>query len=187
MAKKSTPKNAAGTTPYATRIDLAEGTRQKLIALLNQTLADTFDLYAQTKQAHWNVKGKDFYQLHLLYDELAAKLLEPADLLAERVVLLGGYARGTVRMAAEHSRISAFPSLDDGADPRYLDTLADRWAEYAKHIREDERQADKIGDPATTDLYDQITHIADRGLWFIEGHVQRYEGGLPGGGADPAA
>lgn len=189
MAKKNpgTSQNTVVATPYATRIDLSEEQRHELIALLNQTLADTFDLYAQTKQAHWNVKGKDFYQLHLLYDELAEKLLEPADLVAERVVLLGGYARGTVRMAAEQSRISAFPSLDDAADPRYLETLADRWAEYAKHIREDEHKAAETGDPATTDLYDQITHIADRGLWFVEGHIQRYEGGLPGGGADPAS
>ena len=187
MADNNGTSNKAITaTPYTTRIDLGEDKRHDLIALLNQTLADTSDLYSQTKQAHWNVKGKDFYQLHLLYDELAEKLEEPADLVAERVVLLGGYARGTVRMAAEQSRISPFPSLDDGADPRYLETLADRWAEYAKHIREDNGKADEIGDPATTDLYDQITHIADRGTWFIEGHLQRYDGGLSDGGADPS-
>ena len=179
--------DAVTATPYSTRLDLSEEKRHKLIALLNQTLADTSDLYSQTKQAHWNVKGKDFYQLHLLYDELAEKLEEPADLVAERVVLLGGYARGTVRMAAEHSRITPFPSLENGADPRYLETLADRWAEYAKHIREDNETSDEIGDPATTDLYDQITHIADRGTWFIEGHLQRYNGGLPDGGADPTS
>lgn len=191
MATKSNGKKAAVATPYSTRIDLSEAKRQKLIGLLNQTLADTSDLYSQTKQAHWNVKGKDFYQLHLLYDELAEKLEEPADLLAERVSLLGGYARGTVRMAAADSRISPFPGADkdhDGPDdPSFMNTLADRWAEYAKHIREDDEKADEIGDPATTDLYDQITHIADRGLWFIEAHMQRYNGGLPNDGADPEA
>jgi starvation-inducible DNA-binding protein len=179
-------QDAVVATPYATRLDLSEEKRHKLIALLNQTLADTADLYSQTKQAHWNVKGRDFYQLHLLYDELAEKLEEPMDLAAERVVLLGGYARGTVRMAAEHSRIKPFPSLDDDdVDTNYLETLADRWAQYAHYIREDDKAADDIGDPATTDLYDEITHIADRGTWFIEGHLQRYSGGLPDGGADP--
>ena len=175
--------------PYATRNDLSEDQRHKLAALLNQTLADTADLYSQTKQAHWNVKGRDFYQLHLLYDELAEKLEEPLDLVAERVVLLGGYAYGTVRMAAQTSRISPFPGADvdhDGSDdPSFMSTLADRWAEYAKHIRADDDTADEIGDPGTTDLYDQITHIADRGLWFIEAHTQRYRGGLVQDGADP--
>ena len=190
MATKTSASKAsnskAAATPYKTRIDLSEQKRHKLIALLNQSLADTFDLFSQTKQAHWNVKGKDFYQLHLLYDDLAEKLEEPADLLAERVALLGGYARGTVRMAAKDSRITGFPGLDDkDVDPNYLETLADRWAEYAQHIREDSLKADDLEDPGTADLYDQITHVADRGLWFIEAHVQRYHGGLPGGGADP--
>ncbi|HEX8299225.1 MAG TPA: DNA starvation/stationary phase protection protein Dps [Rubricoccaceae bacterium] len=170
--------------PYKTRIDLDEDTRQQLVALLNQTLANTSDLYSQTKQAHWNVKGRDFYQLHLLYDELAEKLEEPLDLVAERIVLLGGYAHGTVRMAAATSGISPWPGPDD-ADPSFLMTLADRWAEYARHIREADEKADEIGDPATVNLYDEITNIADRGLWFIEGHMQRYAGGLVKGGADP--
>ncbi|GAB5537558.1 MAG: DNA starvation/stationary phase protection protein Dps [Rubricoccaceae bacterium] len=179
----------AAQTPYTTRIGIEEDTRQELAALLNQTLADAFDLYSQTKQAHWNVKGKDFYPLHLLYDELAEKLEEPADLVAERVVLLGGYAFGTVRMAAEMSRISPFPGADqdedNAGDPSFLTTLADRWAEFSQNVRADHARSEDLGDPGTTDLYDQLTHIADRGLWFIEGHLQRYSGGLEHGGADP--
>ena len=66
-----------------------------------------------------------------------------------------------------------------------MNTLADRWAEYAKYIRESDEAADEIGDPATVNLYDEITNIADRGLWFIEAHMQRYQGGLTGDGADP--
>ena len=46
---------------YGTRIDLAEDIRVKVIEILNQTLAATLDLKTQTKQAHWNVKGMDFY------------------------------------------------------------------------------------------------------------------------------
>lgn len=186
-ARKTTlsdPSREGAQLPYRTRIDLSAEKRHRLVALLNQTLADTSDLYSQTKQAHWNVKGKDFYQLHLLYDELAEKLEEPLDLVAERIVLLGGYAHGTVRMAAQTSAISPWPGPDD-ADPSFLVTLADRWAEYARHIREADEKADEIGDPATVNLYDEITNIADRGLWFIEGHIQRYDGGLSQHGADP--
>lgn len=192
MATKTNGTKAASATPYATRIDLSEAKRHKLIGLLNQTLADTSDLYSQTKQAHWNVKGKDFYQLHLLYDELAEKLEEPMDLVAERIVLLGGYAYGTVRMAARNSLISPFPGTDAEGDedafndPSFLTTLADRWAEYADHIREADKTSDDIGDPGTTDLYDQIIHIAERGTWFIEGHLQRYHGGLKEEGQDPS-
>ena len=51
---------------YATRIDLAENIRVKVVDTLNQTLAATLDLKTQVKQAHWNVKGMEFHQLHLL-------------------------------------------------------------------------------------------------------------------------
>ena len=40
---------------FETRIDLPAAKRKKLIALLNQQLGDTFDLYGQCKQAHWSV------------------------------------------------------------------------------------------------------------------------------------
>lgn len=191
-SKNSAAKSKAAQTPYSTRLGIDDDTRHKLVAHLNTTLAATADLYSQTKQAHWNVKGKDFYQLHILYDELAEKLEEPLDLVAERIVLLGGYAYGTVRMAAKNSLISPFPGTDAEGDddtfndPSFLTTLADRWAEYADHIRETDTAVDELGDPGTTDLYDQITHIADRGTWFIEAHLQRYQGGLREQGQDPS-
>jgi len=60
---KTSRKELAKAKPktFTTRIDLAPETREKMIRLLNQQLADTFDLYSQTKQAYWNVKGAQFY------------------------------------------------------------------------------------------------------------------------------
>ena len=68
---------------FETAVDLSAATRVAMIGLLNQELADTSDLYSQTKQAHWNVKGIHFYQLHLLFDQLAEKRQGEADELAE--------------------------------------------------------------------------------------------------------
>ena len=79
---------------HATRIDLPADVRGGAIALLNQQLADTFDLYSQTKQGHWNVKGMQFFQLHELFDKLAGELDDFVDLLAERVTALGGTVLG---------------------------------------------------------------------------------------------
>jgi starvation-inducible DNA-binding protein len=55
----------------STRNDLGVEVREKATALLNRHLADATDLYSQTKQAHWNVKGMEFSQLHELFDTLA--------------------------------------------------------------------------------------------------------------------
>src|SRR5476651_619077 len=88
---------------YTTRIDIPEGTRTKTIQLLNGTLAAALDIWSQTKQAHWNVKGKDFYQLHLLFDDIAEVLYPHIDLIAERITSLGGVAHGTARNSAKNS------------------------------------------------------------------------------------
>ena len=57
---------------FKTSVDIPAETRRKVNEILNQNLANSFDLMSQTKQAHWNVKGNDFWQLHKLFDELAA-------------------------------------------------------------------------------------------------------------------
>src|SRR5262245_54269037 len=88
---------------FDTAIDIAPDARAEMVELLNQQLANTSDIYSQSKQAHWNVKGVHFYQLHLLFDELAEHREGEADEIAERAVELGGYATGTVRMAAANS------------------------------------------------------------------------------------
>src|SRR5262249_59487315 len=90
---------------HKTSIDLDAETREQVVALLNQQLADTFDLYSQTKQAHWNVKGAQFFQLHELFDKLAADTLVYVDDIAERVTTLGGTALGTARMSSAASRL----------------------------------------------------------------------------------
>ena len=56
--------------------------KDELASILNQQLADTFDLYSQLKQAHWNVKGMQFYALHLLFDKLSEEILDDIDTIA---------------------------------------------------------------------------------------------------------
>src|SRR5262249_38079313 len=88
--KESEMATKTKTRTFATRIDIPEENRDRLVELLNARLADTFDLYSQVKQAHWNVKGSDFIQLHLLYDTVAEDVIEFVDTIAERATALGG-------------------------------------------------------------------------------------------------
>jgi starvation-inducible DNA-binding protein len=155
---------------FPTRNDLPADTRAKICDLLNGLLADTFDLFSQTKQAHWNVKGRDFYQLHKLFDELAETLLEPVDDLAERITELGGVAKGTARMAASNSRVPEYP-LDAVDSLEHVRHLADRYAVVAKTMRQGIDQADEWGDKDTADLCTEISRSLDKSLWFIEAHL----------------
>ncbi len=156
---------------YPTRIDIAAEKRSQLAVLLNQSLAATSDLKSQAKQAHWNVKGTDFYQLHELFDEIAGELEEYIDLIAERVTALGGYATGTVRMAAADSILPEFPT-DIITGMEFVTALADRFALYAKHLRNAIDKSEELGDVDTSDLYTEVSRTIDKRLWFLEAHLQ---------------
>jgi starvation-inducible DNA-binding protein len=156
---------------HETRIDLAEEVRDKLVGVLNQQLADVFDLYSQTKQAHWNVKGTDFIQLHELFDELATAVLPHVDLIAERATTLGGTALGTARMAAGNSSLAEYP--EDAVDGMaHVRALADRYGAFAKSVRAAIDTADDLGDQDTADLFTEVSRDIDKHLWFLEAHLQ---------------
>jgi starvation-inducible DNA-binding protein len=143
------------------------GARAKSIDLLNQALADLGDLYSQTKQAHWNVRGRKFYQLHKLFDEVAESAEAHWDDVAERAVQLGGYARGTVRMAAEASKLPEWPvDLEDEAE--FVAALAGRFAKVANSIRAGIDAAAKAHDADTADLFTEISRELDKSLWMLE-------------------
>ena len=156
---------------FPSRIDLAPGARNKSIALLNQALADTFDLYSQTKQAHWNVKGLHFFQLHELFDKLAESLEDQVDLIAERVTALGGTALGTARMASVASRIPEYP-VDAVEGRQHLELLASRFASLAKSARAGIAASTGFGDADTADLFTEVSRELDKHLWFLDAHLQ---------------
>jgi starvation-inducible DNA-binding protein len=162
--------DARGRT-FRTSIDISEEHRNAMIELLNQQLADTFDLFSQTKQAHWNVKGADFYQLHELYDDLAAALLPHIDALAERVTALGGMALGTARMAAQSSRLQDYPQERVDSQDN-VEAVAQCWAAVAASTREAIDQAEEHEDQGTMDLLTEVSRDLDKFLWFLEAHVQ---------------
>ena len=87
--------------PTAFVTHLEDNVRKEMIEILNERLADAVDLATAVKEAHWNVKGTGFIGFHELLDDVAEHMRDHADLIAERAVILGGFARGTARVAAE--------------------------------------------------------------------------------------
>ena len=156
---------------HNTKIDIAKGKREKLIAILNQSLADAADLKSQAKQAHWNVKGPSFIALHELFDQVATEMDTHTDDLAERITTLGGVAMGTVRLAAENSSLSEYPhEISDGT--AHVDALSSAMADFGKKVRANIDTTDDLEDKDTADLYTGISRSVDKLLWFVEAHNQ---------------
>jgi starvation-inducible DNA-binding protein len=161
----------AGSTTFKTSIDLTENTRAKSIALCNQQLADTLDLYTQIKQAHWNIKGENFIALHKLFDDLAENVFGYIDEIAERVSALGGYATGTVRDSASNSRLAPYPT-DAVTGDDHVKALVERYAFYSSSVRRAIDDSAEVGDQTTADLFTEISRQMDKDLWFLEAHLQ---------------
>lgn len=152
-----------------TRNSLSENVRSKSAALLNRNLAAAIDLHAQVKQAHWNVRGRQFIGLHELFDGIAADVEDWSDLLAERAAALGSAADGTIQIAAERSHLARYPfALAPGK--AHLEALSRALAAFGGEARSAIDEAASLGDPVTSDVLTEIVRAADQALWKLEAH-----------------
>jgi starvation-inducible DNA-binding protein len=162
---------AEGTLLYDTKNPLPAETRARSVELLNRRLADAVDLQSQTKQAHWNVKGPNFIGLHKLFDEIYEDVGEYVDLIAERVVQLGGIAEGTVRFAGQRSSLSEYPLvLSTGEE--HVAALSDVLAQFSGRAREAIDQLEEFEDPDSMDILTEVSRGVEKWLWFVEAHQQ---------------
>lgn len=157
---------------YTTKNDLSESIRRSAIGLLQPRLADAVDLATQAKQAHWNVKGPNFIALHELFDKVDDEADEYSDLIAERIVALGGTAEGTAVVAAERSTLAKYPlDITDGA--AHVEALSSALATFGKSVRAGIDAAAQAGDQDTADLFTEVSRSVDKYLWFVEAHAER--------------
>ena len=170
---------AEGALLYETKNPLPVETRAKAVELMNRRLADCIDLQSQTKQAHWNVKGPHFIGLHKLFDEIYEATEEYIDLIAERVVQLGGIAEGTVRVAAQRSSLSEYP-LVLSASEDHVAALSDALAQFSGKAREAIDELEEMGDPDSMDLLTEVSRGVDKWLWFVEAHQQTTPASIEG-------
>ncbi len=158
-------------TMFKTSIDISEENREKVCRILNAQLADLSDLFSQTKQAHWNVKGPNFIALHELFDKLAAELNEFIDMTAERITALGGLAAGTVRQAADATRLNEF-NLETIEQMQVIEVLVAAYAQLAASTRNAIRETEQLDDVSSADLLTEISRGLDKSLYFLEAHLQ---------------
>ena len=154
--------------PKPTVLGLDGELREHLVASLNQSLANLTDLAAMYEQAHWNVAGPDFAQLHELFDRFADQTRDYMDMVAERAVTLGGTARGTIQAVAEFSSLNAFPQTER-SQWRLVEELVLR----LEHVASDLRHAmDASADEAATeDVFIEVVRGIEKQHWMLREHL----------------
>ena len=162
---------APDTKLFTTKNDLPENTRVEVIGLLNQRLAEAIDLQTQSKQAHWNVKGASFIGLHKLFDDINEDVENYVDLIAERVVQLGGVAEGTIGAVESRSKLPDYPiGITTGAE--HVAALSDALGAFGRAARITIEEMNELEDSGSADMLTDISRGVDKWLWFVEAHQQ---------------
>src|SRR5437867_7747638 len=149
--------------------------RLESVQLLNQILSDTMILYALYKKHHWLVRGPTFHQLHLLLDKHAGEQLELIDLMAERVMTLGGVSVGDPRHAAE---ITDIPRSPNGVEevPAMLSRLLEAHEILIGKVREAIDKTEASKDWGTNDLLmGDVLRTNELQVWFVAEHLADVE------------
>jgi starvation-inducible DNA-binding protein len=149
---------------------LSDERQSRLVTGLNQNLAGLTDLAAAYKQAHWNVIGIDFAQLHELFDQFSAQTRGYMDVVAERAVTIGGTARGTIQAAVEGSVLPPFP-VEERDEVRLLTELVGRVDALTAELRQAmDASADEA---ATQDVYVEVVRGIEKQRWMLQAHLAR--------------
>jgi starvation-inducible DNA-binding protein len=115
---------------------------------------------------------KESLQLQALFENIATELDAYANLLAERLVVLGGVALGTARTAARHSTLPEYPG-DIAAGDAHALALAERVALYTTAVRDAIAHAADVGDANTAAVYTDISRGVDKRLQLLEAHLHQ--------------
>jgi starvation-inducible DNA-binding protein len=152
-------------------IGLTEETRRNSVENLNQLLADTMTMRDLYKKHHWQVAGPTFYQLHLLFDKHFGEQSELVDIIAERIMMLGGIS---VAMAHDVAEMTKIPRPPKGREevPAQISRLLQAHELVLKEARKMARQATEEDDDGTNDvLVSNVIRTNEMQVWFVAEHL----------------
>jgi len=148
-------------------LGMSDGSRQNVVTILNDLLADEYVLYTKTRNYHWNVVGPQFNDLHKFFEAQYSELNDIVDDVAERARALGGRALGTLAEFSQHARLKEQPGTYPDATGMLRDLLGDHEA-VIRRLREDlEVVMEKHRDAGTNDFLTGLMEQHEKMAWML--------------------
>lgn len=146
-------------------IGIPDADRLKIAESLKQLLADTYTLYLQTHNFHWNVTGPQFRELHLMFEEQYNELAIAVDDIAERIRSLDVFAPGTYKQFSQLSTIKEVDSIPPSAEMVKL--LTEGHEKLIKSCRNVLQYSQPANDESTTSLASDRMRIHEKTAWML--------------------
>jgi starvation-inducible DNA-binding protein len=160
-----------GTVIQDLPIGIEASKRSQIVDRLNLLQADTLSLRDLYKKSHWQVGGPTFYQLHLLFDKHFETQVDLADLIGERIQILGGVSVAMAADVAEMTRLERPPRGREEV-PVQISRLLDAHKLIIADARELAKKADDLGDDGTNDLLiSDVVRKNELQVWFLSEHL----------------
>ncbi|GAA2871933.1 Dps family protein [Paenarthrobacter ilicis] len=142
---------------------------QKLADNLQIVLTDLIELQLQGKQAHWNIVGPNFRDLHLQLDELVVATREFADDTAERMRALHALPDGRSATIAKGTRLEEFPAglINTKEAVKVVTDRVERAVQTMRDVHDDVDEED----PTTADLLHAFISRLEQLVWMINAEI----------------
>jgi len=146
-------------------IGISKGDRLKIAEGLKWLLADSYTLYLQTHNFHWNVTGPQFRELHLMFEEHYTELALAVDEIAERIRTLDVAAPGTYK---EYTRLSSIKEVEGVPESvEMVDLLTKGHEQIVKTSRQVLKLAQDADDESTAALVSDRMRIHEKTSWML--------------------
>ena len=155
----------------AINIGIDEKAREEIGQGLSRLLADTYTLYLQTHNFHWNVTGPFFQQLHVLFEEHYTELAEAVDEIAERIRALGILSPGTSQEFADLSSIKEVKG--DISAEEMIERLVDSHETVVRTARGVLETAQEADDESSASLVGDRLVVHEKTAWMLRSHLQK--------------
>ena len=154
-----------------TDIEIAENHLKEVAYLLNTLLADEYVLYTKTRNAHWNIQGQNFIELHKFFESQYDTLDIIIDDVAERVRTLGHFALGSLKDFLEIARLGEH--TQDFTDQKHIiQTLLEDHESLIRSLRKDlSSTVEKHIDLGTADFMTGVMEQHEKMSWMLRAYL----------------
>lgn len=139
--------------------------RDQIANGLSYLLADSYTLYLQTHNFHWNVTGPQFRELHMMFEEHYTELATAVDEIAERIRTLGVRAPGTYTEFVELSTIKEVIGVPHASD--MVSILTRGHEQVVITCRDVLRIAQEAGDESSAALISDRMRLHEKTAWML--------------------